>query len=140
MFYIQVMIKEERIHLLLNWSIRKIKFNSRNRGPFFSEREIWWAAFGQNVGTEIYGKGPDSTRPIIIFKKHSHNSALVFPLTTFKGKEYRGSKSIWVADKRSLVLFSQARTISSKRLVRMMKKLNTNVFAEVKKEFVDYLL
>ena len=37
--------------------------------PSFKEGELWWCSIGINVGVEIFGKGPDAVRPVVIFKK-----------------------------------------------------------------------
>ncbi len=49
--------------------------------PFYHEREIYWVYLGQNIGTEIYGKGKDHMRPVLVLKKF-RNSFLGVPLTS----------------------------------------------------------
>lgn len=34
-----------------------------------SEKNIYWVKIGQNVGSEIYGKGEYYTRPVLVLKK-----------------------------------------------------------------------
>jgi hypothetical protein len=49
-----------------------------------SEREIWWASVGENVGSEINGKSAPFSRTVIIYKKLSHGFYFVIPTTTQK--------------------------------------------------------
>jgi len=46
--------------------------------PNFKEREIWWISAGQNIGTELYGKGSDFSRPVIVIKKFGWDLFLAF--------------------------------------------------------------
>lgn len=134
------MIKEEKIHSLFNWTATKIKFDNRNQRPFFTEREVWWTALGENVGVEMNGKGGDCTRPVIILKKCNQNSAFIIPLATAIRKDYGDRVSVYVADKDGSAVFSQARTISNKRLIRLITKLDPDTFQTIKENYVNYLL
>jgi len=65
----------------------------------FNEGEIWWCRIGENVGSEICGKGKDFLRPVLIIHKLSKYNFIGVPLTSsrhtgswyiefiFKGKE-----------------------------------------------------
>ena len=48
----------------------------------FKEGEIWWASIGYNLGEEVYGKGPNFRRPIIVFRKLTSSSCIAIPLTS----------------------------------------------------------
>ena len=50
--------------------------------PLVSERDIWWASIGENVGSEINGKSALFSRPVIVLKKLSHGFYFVIPTTT----------------------------------------------------------
>jgi hypothetical protein len=55
------------------WFWLKKKLHERQQTPpLVSEREIWWASVGENVGSEINGKSALFSRPVIIYKKLSH--------------------------------------------------------------------
>ena len=52
------------IKRFLEWIGLKEKLHSNNfTPPFFKEKEIWWCYFGENIGTEMNGKGDFFTRP-----------------------------------------------------------------------------
>ncbi len=51
------------------WTERKLQLQRELKTKFFSEREIWWAAIGHNLGDEEDGKGLDYTRPVLVLRK-----------------------------------------------------------------------
>ena len=59
------------IKRFLEWIGLKEKLhNTEYVPPFFKEGEIWWCHLGENVGTEMNGKGDFFTRPVLILKKY----------------------------------------------------------------------
>jgi hypothetical protein len=67
------------------WFGLKTKLHERHQTPpLVSEREIWWASVGENVGSEINGKSAPFSRTVIIYKKLSHGFYFVIPTTTQK--------------------------------------------------------
>jgi hypothetical protein len=51
------------------WFGLKKKLHERQQTPpLVSEREIWWASVGENVGSEINGKSTLFSRPVIIYR------------------------------------------------------------------------
>ena len=53
-----------------------------HKPPFVSERDLWWASLGQNVGSEVNGKSDRFSRPVLIMWKLAHGFYLVAPTTT----------------------------------------------------------
>ena len=50
----------------------KERLHSKEYKPsLFKEGEIWWSYFGENVGTEMNGKGDAFTTPVTILKKNN---------------------------------------------------------------------
>lgn len=72
-------------NLLDEWFVTKYAIHSKNRLPNFKEGDVWWCAFGENVGVEINGK-ENFLRPVLVFKKYNRFSFLGIPLTS---KTYR---------------------------------------------------
>src|ERR1700738_4468421 len=69
------------------WFTLKRSLHDRQQvPPLVSEREIWWASVGENVGSEINGKSALFSRPVIIYKKLSHGFYFVIPTTTQKNE------------------------------------------------------
>lgn len=70
------------IKKFVEWSETKIKIDSRaHTPPMFNEGEIWWCSIGENIGTEISGKGKLFRRPVIILRKLDRYSFIGTPLT-----------------------------------------------------------
>src|SRR5438876_4857605 len=67
----------------LPWfGLKAILHERKHEPPLVSERDIWWASVGENVGSEINGKSDLFSRPVLILKKLSHNFYFVVPTTT----------------------------------------------------------
>ena len=49
-----------------------------------NEGEVWWCRIGENVGSEICGKGKDFLRPVLIVYKLSKYNFIGVPLTSQK--------------------------------------------------------
>lgn len=127
------------IQHFIAWTNRKIAIHFQNRSEFyFYEREIWWASLGENVGFEMNGKNWHFERPVLIVKKFSKDMVFVFPTTTkmkrgswFYDIEYGGTKT--------QVVFAQARTISTKRLIRKMALLSEGQFHDFTHSFTELI-
>ena len=66
----------------------KVKENLHQRKTLrsFNEGDIWWCGIGENVGSEICGKGKDFLRPVLVIKKLSKYNLIGIPLTSQKHK------------------------------------------------------
>ncbi len=105
-----------------SWSEQKKKLHAREREVFFHEREIWWCSLGVNIGFEQDGTNELFERPVLIIKKFNRDVLWVLPLTR-TDKKNRYYMSITVGDNNSVVILSQFRLISAKRLQRYMHKI-----------------
>lgn len=72
----------------------KVKANIHNSGGIrkINEGDVVWAAVGENVGTEIDGKGNKYSRPVIVLRKHTERCFTGVPLTS---QPHKGS---WYVD------------------------------------------
>jgi mRNA interferase MazF len=121
----------------LEWIKVKINLNNRiNNPPSFLEREIWWCNLGQNIGSEIYGKGYNFTRPVIVYKKLSRFTLLVIPCST---KIREGNWYVkFVHNSIDMVaVLSQIRIIDYRRLINKMGRIDTKDFEKIKLGFLD---
>lgn len=116
------------------WMVVKDKLHNVGAITKFSEGQIWWAALGRNVGVEINGKHDDYSRPVVIFKKLSHQSFLAIPLTSqphsgtwYTEFDFRGRPEFAV--------LSQIRMMSVSRLYNRMGKLSNGDFKKIKAGF-----
>ena len=122
----------------LDWFSLKPKINNLSKSPFFSEREVWYCHFGVNVGFEIDGKKSQFLRAVLVFKKLSKEMFIGIPLTskTKNGSWYYPS---FVSQKNGSYIFSQVKTIDSRRLFSRIERIDTEEFEKVKVAFLDFL-
>ena len=118
------------------WNQIKVRTSKKESKVLFKRGEIWWCRVGLNVGEEIFGKGIQFLRPILVFRKFTSNSFLGLALTT---QEKKGS---WYAEtilnnKKRFVMLNQARIFDKKRLVERIGTIEDCQFIEVKNRFVD---
>ena len=63
-----------------NWFNLKPKLdNTDHQPPFVEEGHFWWCYCGDNIGTEINGKGQELARPCVIYKNYLVLLFLQFP-------------------------------------------------------------
>lgn len=119
----------------LEWIGLKERLHSTDhKPPFVSERDIWWISLGENVGSEMNGKGDRFSRPALILKKLAHGFYLVAPTTT---KENKGTWYVRVQldEQDEYVCLNQIRTIDYRRLHSKLGQIDTNDFKKVKEGF-----
>jgi len=114
------------------WSFLKQKIHySRKLIPLITEGEVWWCSIGTNIGSEVDGKSYKHTRPILIFKKFSHDSFLGIPATSQK-KTGSWYVSITFQNKEIIFILNQLRSYSAKRLTDRMGMLDEDDFRKIK--------
>jgi mRNA interferase MazF len=120
------------------WNIKKKKLDKDRRDLLFKEGEIWWCAVGKNIGEEVYGKGREFRRPVVVLKKLSHNSCIAIPTTT-KPREGSWYHHLNVAHKDRWVMMNQIRFISANRLWVRESSLSVDEFRKLKKSVAGLL-
>lgn len=110
----------------------------------FSQWEIWWCVLGQNIGTEIYGKWEDFSRPILILKKTGKYGFIWLPSTT-KYENIRNKNMIskvFETEKEvfSVFRFDQVRMFDSIRLQEKLRDISDTELSEVQEKFYTYLI
>ena len=103
--------------------------------PFFKEGEIWWCHFGENIGSEINGKGDKFTRPVFILKKYDRYLFLGLPLTT-KFKIGTWYTEIDFNNKKQTVVLSQGRVFDYKRFKEKIGELDKNDVQKVRDGYI----
>jgi mRNA interferase MazF len=117
------------------WFGLKANLHDRSQPPpLVSEREIWWASIGENVGSEINGKSALFSRPVIIYRKLSHGFYFVIPTTTQK-KQGSWFVDIRYKDKNMVACLHQARAIDYRRLSSRLGRLDSDDFEHVESGF-----
>jgi mRNA interferase MazF len=114
-----------------NWIILKENIHEKTQQPrFFKERQIWWCALGENIGTETNGKSEFFSRPVLIYKKLSQNTFVGLSMTS---KDKKGSWYVPITQhgKESKVVLSQIRVMDEKRLYKLMGELDDTDWQKV---------
>ncbi len=113
---------------------KNVHFND-SKLPFFSEGEMWWAYIGDNVGSEINGKGEKFTRPVIVYRKLGSKTFLAIPVST---KQKEGTWYVPFKHKGidETALLAQVRVISTKRLNGRMGELDNKDFFKIREKFI----
>ena len=118
------------------WNIQKKKIENKdinNPKIMFCEKAIWWCSVGVNIGYEQNGKGKQFERPVLILRKFNRYVFLGIPLTT-KQKNLKLPFYIKLkgAKVESIAVLSQIRLFSSKRLLREIEIINSELFKQMK--------
>jgi mRNA-degrading endonuclease toxin of MazEF toxin-antitoxin module len=123
-----------------NWNEIK-KFTSTNNKKYtFKVREIYWLKVGYNLGYEIYGKGDEYLRPVLVFRKFSKESFLGIPLTSqAKDDMFHFAFKPINKDKTNYAILSQIRLFSTKRIKNKFGKISTDDFENLKVKLKELL-
>lgn len=120
-----------------SWNVIKKEIHKNKNRIHFRQGEIWFVSIGQNIGYEVYGKGENFLRPVVIFRKINKNTFLAIPLTS-KIKEDKFHCIIDFKEKQNSAILSQVKTIDAKRLAYKTGNLDKNVFESLEKSFVEF--
>jgi 8-oxo-dGTP pyrophosphatase MutT (NUDIX family)/mRNA-degrading endonuclease toxin of MazEF toxin-antitoxin module len=106
--------------------------------PKFNEGDVWWVSVGENIGSEIVGKGSVYTRPVLVLRKFSSSMFLGIPLTS---KEKGGD---WYVEFKNqgetgYAVLVQVRTFSARRLYTRMYQMDEMDFAKIKTAFLELI-
>ncbi len=97
------------------WIVIKEKLDYVGELRTINDGEVWWCAVGENVGSEICGKGETFARPVLVLRKLSKYNFVGIPLTS---KKHEGSWYVCFKFKKRLqtAVVSQVENISVYRL------------------------
>ena len=119
-----MLIIKEVAEKFVSWTKLKIKIHVSERRFYPREKQIWWVSLGQNIGTEVNGKNERFERPVLVLRRYHADSCLVLPLSS---RLKTGSYYMNFQNQRgeiSILNFSQVRSISTKRFIRMISKMD----------------
>jgi mRNA interferase MazF len=123
--------------LLLDWLRTMVMIQDKKSVPSFKEGEIWWCMIGMNIGKEIFGKGGNFARPVIVFKKIGTNTFLGIPMTT-QLKNGSWYAPIFYGGIEQRAILSQIRVLDEKRLIKPMGTLSHKNVENLKKQFAAF--
>ena len=126
----------ENVIKILEWCKIKILLSDRSPNILFKEGELWWCRIGMNVGHEIYGKGENFIRPVLIFKRFNENIFLGIPLTS-KKKEGSWYVPVVYGRREGWVILNQMKAMDRSRLIKRIGTLGADTFGNVYDAFWD---
>ncbi|MDO4987372.1 MAG: type II toxin-antitoxin system PemK/MazF family toxin [Candidatus Saccharibacteria bacterium] len=130
-------MKEKRFD---EWIGIKARLHYIGRIRLIKEGDVWWCAFGENIGVEMNGKSGAFTRPVIVFKKHNGMSFMAIPLTTKLHPDDKRYIRFTFQGKEESAVLIQARTLSVSRLNKRIGRLSNSDMALVRDGFKRYYL
>lgn len=113
------------------WNEKKISIDSNKKFNHPKEKEVWWCSVGLNIGTEIFGKGQDYTRPVLIINSESSENFIGIPLTS---KLKTGKYSCIIKSPDNIphtALTYQIRSFDKRRLTKRMFMLGDFEYKKV---------
>jgi len=124
-------IIKEVAEKFVSWVKIKIRTHFVEVAFDFSEKQIWWASIGQNVGIEQNGKNVNFERPILIFRRFNDDQFWALPIST-KIKTNKYCHVFNQGGRQFCINLSQMRVMDRKRLLRRLEDLPTDDFIKVK--------
>jgi mRNA interferase MazF len=118
------------------WNLKKQKINQKKSNLNPKTREIWWCSFGLNVGREIYGKGEDFLRPVLVINTEMDSMFIGIPLTSKLYSDLHKKIIITDDNKKHGILFYQIKSFDRRRLVKKMYTISKNKYKKIFKNFV----
>ena len=121
------------------WNRVKKELNNKKEIIQFYQGNIYFMSIGQNIGSESYGKGDYSLRPVLVYKKLSKTLFLGIPLTT-KYKE--GSFYFTFNYKKgisSTVMLNQMRVYDIRRSKYLSGKINKNIYKKLEEKVQHFI-
>ncbi len=104
-------------------------------------KKIYWVQIGQNIGSEVFGKGGSFSRPVLVIRVFYNNSFLGVPLSSQiynkTGKLYHKFKDS--RKKVQVALLAQLRVFDNKRKYRYIGKINEDDFEIVKEKLKNII-
>jgi mRNA interferase MazF len=120
-------------------TIKKKVDNLVQKEQYFKERDIWWCYCGVNIGHEQNGKGDESLRPVLIFKKFNINTCWVIPLSL---KVKNGSFYFPLLSESNIISIAtipQLKMVDSKRLIKRVDLISVREFSYIKEKVIAFI-
>lgn len=118
------------------WNAVKKSIDNAQTKQGVKNQRIYWTKIGQNVGNEVFGKGNNFARPVLVVSAFANDTFLGVPLSSKaqnkKGKFYH--KFIDSKGKMQIALLGQVRIFDIKRVGAYLSKMDRENFAKIKEK------
>ena len=133
-------MSEQEIATYNLWNTKKIQ-TANLRPKSVKNGCIYWTKIGKNIGCEVFGKGDNFTRPVLVLMKFNAGKSLFLgvPLTSkFKNSPYthifRDSN-----DKLQTALLDQVRIFDTRRILSRCGNVDETEFKNIKDKLANIL-
>ncbi len=113
------------------WNTYQKKLHASERPIICKPGSVWWCALGINIGHEQDADRKSLERPVVIITVFGNNTCLCVPMTSPKN-ENPFYENVSISGEVFYVITSQARTISTKRLLREIGSLSHRDFKRIR--------
>ncbi len=120
------------------WNKRKKELDIKTNTKTFKERDVFFLNIWENVWYEQNWKGEKFLRPVLVYKKFSHNLFLWIPLTS-KKKIWKYYLEFNLKNKTSIAILSQIKLFDSKRIEYFFWKTSKWNFNKIKEKLIELL-
>lgn len=124
------------------WNNVKKAISEQKSKKQLSIKEIHWIHIGQNVGSEVYGKGKDFVRPVLVLSIFHNFTFLGVPLTS-KTQRKRGKSYYKFTDSKGRIqvaLLGQMRIFDIRRKINYISKISDENFTELKEKIKNEII
>lgn len=122
----------------LGWAKVAEEVEKRERRLEVKSGAIYWANLGENVGSELVGKGRDFARPVLILAQFNLRMVLVVPITS-RAHDQRGYHEIVVAGKLERLALEQTRPIDVLRIGDFLDEVAPNELEKIRKHWIKLM-
>lgn len=121
------------------WIKIKKRLHGEGKLRMMREGEIWWCAIGENIGSEICGKGKTFARPVLILRKLSRLNFIGIPLTS-KSRTGSWYVKFYFKNKLQIAVVAQVENISVYRLYSKIGRVPDSDLALVRNGLVNVIV
>ena len=120
------------------WNTEKKRIDREARTVYVHPREIWWCALGVNIGAETDGKNENFERPVLVANVYNKETFLTLPITSIEKRD-KFHCPVKVKIGMVWIKLTQARVVSSHRVIRKVDVLSEGEFRKVKRTLSAFI-
>lgn len=124
------------------WNEVKKKINANKSTKYPSAGKIYWCSVGLNIGSEVYGKGEEFFRPVLVINAFKNGIFFGVPLsskirhkTGFMFHKFKDNKG-----KKQVALLGQARSFDAKRIKNYRCSLDQKDFEIIINKIIEGII
>lgn len=124
------------------WNAVKKRIDSNQTKQGVEIQRIYWTKIGQNVGSEVFGKGENFARPVLVISAFYNGTFLGVPLTS-KIQNKRGRLYYKFMDnkgKMQTALLGQMKILDIKRIGAYLSRIDDENFVKLKEKIKSEII